>query len=173
MGLDRKTIESHLRILEELMLVHLHPAWHRAISSRQIKTPKVYVTDVGMLTSLIGANEERIKRDDALAGRTFETFAAMELVRLASWSEAAPQVMHYRDRDQREVDVILERPDGDLVGVEVKAAATVGPRDFAGLRHLRDRLGEALRSGIVLYTGRAALPFGDRLWALPLSTLWS
>ena len=172
LGVDHKTVERHLEILSELMLVQTHPAWRKSLSSREIKSPKIYVADTGLLTGLIGADEGRIARDDELAGRAFETFAVTELVKLASWSEASPQVMHYRDRDGREVDVVLERADGDIVGLEIKAAATVGSRDFRGLAHLRERTGAAFRAGVVLHTGSTTVPFGDRLWALPLSALW-
>lgn len=69
--------------------------------------------------------------------------------------------------------MIVERPSGEIVGIEAKAAATVRERDFAGLAHLRDRLGRRVRAGVVLYTGERTLPFGDRLWAVPLCGLWS
>lgn len=173
LGIDRKTVEHHLGLLEELMLIRLHPAWRKSLSAREVKTPKIYVVDTGLMASLMGADAARLERDDEFAGRALETFVAMELVKLAGWSEAAPQVMHYRDRDQREIDVVLERADGDVVGVEVKSAASVGPRDFRGLAHLRDRLGAAFATGVVLYSGARTLPFGDRLWALPVSALWS
>jgi predicted AAA+ superfamily ATPase len=78
---------------------------------------------------------------------------------------------HYR-AGEREVDVIVERPSGEIVGIEVKASASVGPRDFAGLTHIREQIGARLAAGIVLYTGERTLPFGDGLWAVPLQALW-
>jgi hypothetical protein len=173
LGADRKTIERHLELLEELLIVRFHAAWRKGLSGREIRSPKVYVVDTGLMAALVGADAQRIDRDDDLAGRMFETFAAMEVVKLAGWSDAAPKLMHYRDRDLREVDVVLERANGDIVGIEVKAAATVRDRDMRGLRHLRDRHPEEFMAGVVLYTGAATVPFGDRLWALPMSALWS
>jgi uncharacterized protein len=70
------------------------------------------------------------------------------------------------------VDVLLERADGAIAGVEVKASATVGGSDFAALQELRDQLGERFRAGVVLYTGDQVVPFGDKLWLAPLPALW-
>jgi predicted AAA+ superfamily ATPase len=172
-GVDRKTVEHHLRILEDLMLVRIHDAWHINLSKREIKTPKTYITDTGMLTALIGASPERVATDPDVAGMSFETFVVMELVKLSSWAEDAPRLFHYRDRDNREVDSILERSDGRIVGVEVKAAATAMASDFKALAFLRDKLGKRFCLGIVMYAGARSLPFGDRLFAVPLTSLWS
>ena len=79
---------------------------------------------------------------------------------------------HYREAG-REVDVIVERPSGEIVGVEIKASATVRAGDFAGLRHLRERVGERMVGGAILYAGAHTLPFGKRTWALPLQALWA
>ncbi len=82
------------------------------------------------------------------------------------------QLFHFRDRDQVEVDVLLEHASGDVVGVEVKAAETARGDDFRGLRHLANRLGNRFRVGFVLYAGEESLSFGERLKALPISALW-
>ena len=103
----------------------------------------------------------------------FETFAAMELRRQVAWQENAPRQFHYRDRDGREVDVVLERRDGSVAAVEVKSGASASPADFRGLRHLRDKLGDRFKAGVLLYTGESTVPFGDRLAAVPLRGLWA
>ena len=99
--------------------------------------------------------------------------SVMELLRQADWTEHPIQLFHYRDKQQREVDVVLERHDGDVVGIEVKASATPKAGDFSGLRHLRDKLGPRFKNGVVLHTGADTLPFGDRLAAIPIAGLWS
>jgi hypothetical protein len=113
-----------------------------------------------------------VHEDAGFAGALMETFVATELERHASWHPEPLSFWHYRDGD-REVDVIAERPSGEIIAVKVKASATVRPQDFRGLRHLRERIGGRLRSGVVLYTGERTLPFGENLWALPLQALWS
>jgi predicted AAA+ superfamily ATPase len=120
----------------------------------------------------MGADARRVRLDDGFAGALFETFVATELERQASWSPEALTFWHYREVG-REVDVIVERPSGEIVGVEVKASATVRASDFRGLVHMRERIGSRLAAGVVLYAGDRTLPFGDGLWAVPLSALWA
>ena len=171
-GVDGKTAKSHVDVLERLFLVRIRRPWHVNLGQRQVKAPKLYVSDTGLLAALVGADSRRAREDDGFAGALFETFAATELERQASWSTEPPSFWHYRDGD-REVDVIVERPSGDIVGIEVKAGATVRARDFRGLAHLRERIGRRLVAGVVLHAGGQTLPFGERLWALPLSALWA
>ena len=171
-AIDGKTAKAYVGVLERLFLIRERRAWHVNLGRRQIKAPKLYVSDSGLLAALVGANEERIIHDDAVAGALIETFVANELERQASWLPEPLSFWHYRAGD-REVDVIIERPSGEVVGIEVKASATIRSHDFRGLAHLRDQLGERLVTGIVLYAGERTLPFGPRLWALPLQALWS
>ena len=173
LGVDRKTVDRDLRILEDLMLVRVHQPWLPNLSKRELRTPKAYVADTGMMTVLVGSSAERIAVDPSFTGKAFETFVAMELVKLSSWATASPRLFHYRDRDGREVDVVLERADGSIVGIEVKAAATAVSGDFRSLAYIRDRLGSRFVLGALLYSGSSILPFGDRLRALPISILWS
>jgi hypothetical protein len=170
-GIDGKTAKSHIGILERLFLIRVRRSWHVNLGKREVKAPKLYVADTGLLAALIGADARRVQADGGLAGALFETFVATELERQAAWSPVPLTFWHYRERE-REVDVIVERPSGEIVGIEVKASASVRPRDFAGLAHLRDRLGPRLQAGIVLYTGEQTIPFGPNLWAVPLEALW-
>lgn len=171
-GVDGKTAKSHIDVLERLFLVRIRRPWHVNLGQRQVKAPKLYVADPGLLAGLVGADASRVREDDGFAGALFETFVATELERQASWSPEPLTFWHYRDGD-REVDVIVERPSGEIVGIEVKASATVRARDFRGLAHLRQRIGRRLVTGVVLHAGDQTLPFGERLWALPLKALWS
>ena len=171
-GIDGKTVKSHLDVLERLYLIRVRRPWHVNLGARQVKAPKLYVSDSGLLCALVGADATRVRDDDGFAGALFETFVANELERQGSWYEQPLTFWHYRESG-REVDVIVERPSGEIVGVEVKASATVRPGDFAGLRHLRERVGERMVCGVVLYAGAYTLPFGERLWAVPVSGMWS
>lgn len=172
LGLDKNTVHSYTRALENLFLVRALKPWHVNLGARQVKSPKLYIVDSGLLCYLLKANVRRIEADDAVAGAAFESFAAMELLRLADVSEVEASLFHYRDKNGREVDVVLESGTGEIAGVEVKCAASVGRDDFAGLRRLRDKLKARFKAGAVLYTGERTLPFGDRIWAVPLAGLW-
>lgn len=173
LGIDPATVRSHTATLENLFLVRQLPPWHVNLGKRQIKSAKLHVVDSGLLAFLIGADEDRFVGDAGLAGAMLESFVAMELLRLSELGRWPARLYHYRDNAQREVDVIIERNSGDIVGIEVKAGATPSPKDFAGLRFLRDKLGDRFKMGVVLYTGASTLPFGDRMAAVPISGLWS
>jgi uncharacterized protein len=173
LGVDHKTVSAQTRILEELFLVWRLQPWHVNLGSRQVKTPKIYMTDTGLLAHLTNINAPRIVQSPTLAGSMVETFVTMELARQCDWADSPASLFHYRDKQQREVDVVLELGSGEVAGVEIKTAAGVRAKDFAGLRHLRDKLGDRFTAGVVLYTGRQTLNFGDRLAAVPLCGLWS
>jgi predicted AAA+ superfamily ATPase len=173
LGTPATTIRRHLDLLEMLFLVRRLPAWSNNLLARSIKRPKVHVADTGLLAYLVGADERRIETDLDLGGMFYETFVAMELHRQISWLDDRPQLFHYRDREGREVDIVIEHRDGSVSAIEVKAAATVHERDFRGVNHLKDKLGTRFNAGALLYTGASTVHFGDRLAAVPLSGLWS
>ncbi|MDP1598537.1 ATP-binding protein [Phenylobacterium sp.] len=171
--LARKTVESYLDVLEQLFLVRRLEPWHRNDLSRLIKTPKLHFMDSALLAAARGVTAERITAERALFGPILETFVFAELQRLASWSESRMRFSHYRDKDQLEVDIVLENEEGGMVGIEVKAAATVTAADFKGLKRLADIAGETFRLGVVLYDGDQTVSFGDNLLAAPIASLWA
>jgi hypothetical protein len=171
-GLPHSTIARYLSLLEMVFLLKRIPAWSRNLSRRATSTPKVTMVDSGIAANLLDLDTDRLVRPGAPFGPLLEGFVLMELSRQLTWSEERVELFHYRTRDQIEVDAVLENRRGHVVGIEVKAASTVRPEDFRGLRHLRDRLGDDLLVGLVLYTGHQTLPFGDRLRAMPISALW-
>ena len=170
-GVDGKTVKGYIDVLERLFLVRVRRPWHVNLGQRQVKAPKLFVADPGLLMGLIGAEAAAVNADDGIAGALFETFVATELERQASWSGEALSFWHYRDGD-REVDVVVERPSGEIVGIEVKASATVRARDLRGLKRMRDGAGGRFIAGLVLYAGERTLSLGEGLWAIPISCLW-
>lgn len=173
LGLDKNTVSAHTRVLENLFLVRSLKPWSANLGTRQVKSPKLYVVDSGLLAFLLKASAGRIDADPGIGGAVFESYVAMELLRLADLSESQPSIYHYRDKEGREVDVVIEADSGAIAGVEVKSGASVSGVDFAGLRRLRDKLGARFKLGTVLYAGERTLPFGDRLAAVPIAGLWS
>ncbi len=171
--LDEKTVAGHFRILENLMLVRRHRPWFANLGSRQTKAPKAYITDTGLMTALAGTSGSGISNDPSMLGSVLETGVVMEIVRLAASARSRVDLLHYRDSKQREVDIVLENADRSVVGIEVKAGATVSRGDFHGLAYLRDRLGPRFKAGLVLCTGERTLPFGEGLAAVPISALWA
>lgn len=102
-----------------------------------------------------------------------ETFVLAELLKHLAFSRLHLTLWHYRTQTNIEVDFILENRLGQITGIEVKASATVDSKDFKGLRHLQETEAALFQHGIVLYAGRELVPFGDRLWAVPLSVWWA
>ena len=141
-------------------------------SRRAIRHPKVFLNDTGLIAALQGLDERRCREDPVLLGPLVENFAGMELRKQLGWSRQPGQLFHFRTRTGHEVDIVLERPDGGIVGIEVKLTHSPGPRDFAGLRALAEGAGRRFRRGILLYAGPHVFPFGDRLAAVPLPCLW-
>jgi predicted AAA+ superfamily ATPase len=175
-GLDGKTVSRYLTILEQLFLVRRVPAWSGNGLARIVKTPKLQFLDSGLLSHLLGLKTARVASDRTAFGPVLECFACGELLRLASWADDSYDLMMYRDKDQMEVDVVIANSLGSLVGVEVKAKASLQRRDAAGLNRLSQQAGDRFLGGVVLYDGIQSLPMGSvagrPIWALPLASLW-
>lgn len=170
--LSRPTIRDYVTLLSRLFLLEELAPWHCNRLSRLIKTPKLHLGDTGLACALLGVDGAGLWRDRGLYGQLLETFVFQELRRQADGLADAIAFCHFRDKDGAEVDVVLESG-GRLAGVEVKAGSTVKSPDFRGLRNLREAAGAAFVRGVLLYDGEAVVPFGDDLYAVPISRLWS
>lgn len=174
LGLDVATVRTYLAYLETVFLVASAPAWSNNLSSRVTHAPKTFVTDSGLAVYLMDVDAESLLEPGHPAlGGLLETFVFSELLKLSSFAHRHVTVRHYRDREKREVDFILERRDGSVVGIEVKASATPKSEDAKHLRWLRDKLGDRFRAGYVVHLGPTNLPSGDRIFFSPLSVLWN
>src|ERR1700733_2959094 len=172
-GFDDKTTKKYVSILEQVFLVRRVEPWFRNQLKRLVKTPKLHFLDSGLLGALLGANADRVAKDRTIFGPLLETFVFSEVLKQASWFGESCALYHYRDKDQDEVDLLVETGSGALVGIEVKASATVNAGDFKGLRKLAEACGDNFKLGVVLYDGGRPFPFGDRLVASPISCLWA
>jgi predicted AAA+ superfamily ATPase len=170
--LTRQTIHDHVTLLERLFLLERLPPWHSNRLSRLVKTPKLHMGDTGVACALLGIDAATLHRERDMLGAMLETFVLQELKRQASWRDEPLSFFHFRDRDNFEVDIVIERGAGTVAGVEVKTAATVMERDFRGLRKLRDAAGHRFAHGVVLYDGDACIHFGAGFHAVPLRALW-
>jgi len=171
--LSRPTIRDYFTLLERVFLVNRLQPWHNNRLRRLIKTPKIHLGDTGIACSLLGLDADSLLKDRKIFGQLLETFVFQELLRQASWNEVPHRFTHFRQKDGAEVDIVLERGAGQVVGVEVKLSATVVGKDFRGLRKLQEATGSRFKAGVVLYDGEDGLSFGDRLLALPLGSLWA
>ncbi len=177
LGADRATVESYLGWLRTVFLVHELPSWTRNRPARVVRRPKLHLTDSGLAAALSGVDAAALRTPTATAtGALLETFAVSEIARQLAASADRATLYHYRDNAGREADLIVERPDGTIVAVEIKATSSPRATDLRHIAALRDSLDRAepgaFRAGILLHTGRHALSFGDRLRSAPLATLW-
>ena len=170
--LTRPTIRDYMTLLERIFLIEILPPWHSNRLSRLIKTPKIHLGDTGLASALLGVDGKALASDKPLLGQLLETFVFQELRRQASWHDEAINFCHYRDKDQFEVDIVLEYSSRKIAGVEVKASATVADADFRGLRKLKDASGKRFASGVVLYDGESSVRFAEDLFAVPIKALW-
>jgi len=169
--LTRQTIHEHVTLLERVFLLERLPPWHVNQMSRLVKRPKLHVGDTGIACALLGLDAARLEADRVVLGAMLETFVLQELRRQASWRPNPIDFFHFRDRDDFEVDIVLEG-DGAVAGVEVKAAASVNDSDLRGLRKLQSAAGKRFAAGVVLYDGSATVSFGGGLFAVPVRRLW-
>lgn len=171
-GLDAKTATRYVGVFEQMYLLQRVEVWARNRLSRVVKTPKLQFVDAGLLAALLDLGSDEVRGDRVRFGHVLETFVHGELLKHASAAQGTYSLMHYRDADQVEVDVVIENAAGQVVGVEVKASATVRKDDLRGLKKLASLAGPQFRMGVLLYDGTETLPMGDGLWAAPLSSLW-
>ncbi len=172
LGVDAKTIDRWLVLMEHMFLVRRIRAWHSSGLKRLVKTPKLAFLDSGLLAALRRVAAADVQRNRQRLGSLLECFVHGELAKAVALTDDTITISHYRDKDRVEVDLVLERSPGSIVGIEVKAAATVRPEDFRGLKRLQDIAGERFRCGIVLHDGDRVQRVGPGLFAMPVEMLW-
>jgi predicted AAA+ superfamily ATPase len=171
-ALPHSTLKRYLGLLSATFLVDTVPAWSGNLGRRLVRSPRVYLSDTGLICSVLGLGVSRLEKEPDLFGPLLETFAMLELRKQMAWSRLRPNLLHFRTQTGQEVDLILEDPAGRLVGIEVKAGATVRTEDLRGLRVLQEAVGRRLVRGVLLYAGTEAVAFGPRLLALPVESVW-
>ena len=171
-GMAQTSLKRYFALLEMLFLVVRLPSWQRNPSKRWVKAPKVFLPDSGLLCHLMATTAERMNAQPNLLGAVAETWVLSELLKHVAFTQEGLTLWHYRTQTHIEVDFILENRAGQICGIEVKASTTVDSKDFKGLRHLQETEPAIFQRGIVLYAGRELVPFGDQLWAVPMS-VWT
>lgn len=168
----RETVEKYITILERLYLIRRLPAWHKNDANRLIKTPKIHLVDSGLAATFCDLQASEWNNFSTDFGPLLETFAVQQLITQSTWLDVDLRFSHYRDKDQVEVDLVIESGK-KIWGVEVKKAASVQPKDGAGLNRLAAQAGEQFQGGILLYSGNNTLPLSTKnCYAVPMNALW-
>jgi len=172
-NVSHKTSQRYVGLLEQVFLVSKLQPWYSNAIKRITKTAKLHFLDTALLAATRSLTFEKVHKNRDLVGALLESFVYSEVLKLMTGTDLRLTPYHYRDQEMREVDIVLERDEGTLVGLEVKASATVRASDFKGLRTLSEACGDRFAFGAVLYDGQDVVPFGDRLAAVPISSLWA
>lgn len=174
--LHRQTVEQHVDVLVRLSLLDQLGAWASGEPGREVKAPKFHYIDTGMcsaLRSLTPSNFVPGSPGATALGGLLESFVLGQVRLSLPFQSTEHRLYHWRHRDNREVDIVAETGT-NLVAMEVKAASGVSKADFKHLEWFRTNPANNWRvTGIVFYLGERMLSFGDRLFALPVSSLWS
>ncbi len=176
LGLDEKIVKAYIEILELMFIVKRVPAYLKNTGKRLATTmPKLHMVDTGLACHFLGLHQEEQLLASSYYGGLLESFIYMELIKHATWSSEPVEVLHFRDKKQHEVDLLLEQGNGKILGIEIKASSSVNSRDFRNLIKLAEFSGPSFTGGIVFYTGRNILPFnqqGLELYALPIGLFY-
>jgi predicted AAA+ superfamily ATPase len=173
--IPESSLHGYVRLLHDLFLIHELPAWGRNLSERIVGRKKLSIADTGLASFLNGIDSQALA--DVMNGETFdpifESFAVSELFKQKTWSDMDYALYHFRNRDKKEVDIVIELRDGRIIGLEIKSAKSVSSKDFQGMKALRELAGARFLCGIVLYTGHETQTYGGDMYFAPLSAIWA
>ena len=175
-GMDKSTGENYTKLLETVFLVQQLPAWGTTLGSRVGAAPKIHMVDSGLAARLLRLTEGKLATASASAltelGHLLETFVVGETCKQLDWLDAPVARGHWRTHDGDEVDLVVERDDGRVAAIEIKAGSRVSESDLRGLLKLRRRLGSQFLGGIVMYAGARSYSYGNSIHVVPVERLW-
>jgi len=172
LAIPQSSLKRYFALLEMIFLVDTLPAWMGSVGRRIVKTPRLLFVDTGLAAHLTGQSIPSLVAHLSTVGPLLENFVVMELKKQATWCETDVSLYHFRAQSGQEVDIVMEDRAGKIVGVEVKASATISYHDLKGLQTLQQALPDRFLRGVVLYTGQEVVPFSPKLYAMPLTALW-
>jgi predicted AAA+ superfamily ATPase len=174
LAISKPTLETYINALESLYIFERVKPWVRTDYDRVGKSPKFFATDTGIMTSLLGWNKKDVMRDSDRSGKLMETFIFQELAAQIDL-DSDYNLYQFRDHKQHEVDFLVERADGAIVGIEVKAGHSVSKSDFAPQTWFKEKIikNKVPYTGIILYSGEDTLSFNDGMYVVPIAALWA
>ena len=171
--LGAETMRRYLPLLEAVFMCWRLPAWSSNLTSKVVQRPKLHVVDPGLAAALLGVSAEALATPGHPAdGQLLETMVACEIAKQLTWADDIYRMYHWRSRDGREIDIVIERADGMIAGIEVKAAVDVDGHDLRHLTWMRDRLGARWAGGVLVHLGDRARRWGPGLVSIPINALW-
>ncbi|MFA5773879.1 MAG: ATP-binding protein [Ilumatobacteraceae bacterium] len=175
--MNKSTAENYVGLLEDVYLVRRLPAWGKTLRSRVSQLPKIHIVDSGLAARLLRLTPSRLATLNPSVmsefGHLLETFVVGELTKQSTWLDEHVELSHWRTRDGEEVDLVVERDNGQILAFEVKAAAQINDSDLKSMRLLRSITGSSFGAGFLFYTGERSYTIEDRIHVVPISRLWS
>lgn len=175
-GMDKSTAENYTKLLEAVFLVHQLPAWGMTLGARVAAAPKIHLVDSALAARLLRLTEPKLAARSPAAltelGHLLETFVVGELCKQLDWLDDPVSRGHWRTHDGDEIDLVLERGDGLVTAMEVKAGSRVRPEDLAPMSRLRNKLGGSFLGGVIVYTGNRSYTAAERVHVVPIDRLW-
>jgi len=174
-GLDAKTYEKYKSLCNNTFLTFELPSWSKPnkLNKRFVKQKKIYFSDTSLLCHIMQRDMEEIyKNDKTTMGHIFENFIATEIMK-ATKSIGSYSVSHFNpvQNQGKEVDFVIESPNGKIVGIEVKLDGTINEKDWANMNALRETVGDRFRKGVIIYTGVELMQVSRNIWAVPVNYL--
>lgn len=160
LGVSAHTISQWLSILEASFIIFLLPPYFENFGKRVIKSAKLYFTDVGLATYLLGIENLTQLARDPLRGFLAENLVILELMKTRLNRGLDPQLYYYRDNHQNEVDIIFKTSQY-LIPIEIKASQTFNQSFLKNLTFYQKLVGERMQNGYLIYAGEYEQQIGN------------
>ncbi len=168
-GVSQPTIKSWVSILQISGIIYLLYPYSNNMTTRVIKTPKIYFMDTGLAAYLTGWKTPQVLETGAMNGAFLETFVISEIIKGYWHNGKQPNISFYRDKDKKEIDIILEQNNA-LYPTEIKKRSNPTTDDIKHFRVL-NKFGKDIKSGAVLCFANTHRPITKTVTAIPIDYL--
>ena len=174
LSIEKPTFNKYLSLLEMMYIIETLPAYTKTDYERVTKKPKIFMTDTALISSILNYTMDNIRLNQDISGKLVETFIHHELASLVDYYNGEFSLYHFRDNAGHEIDFILQDNNvNNLYAIEVKAGSNISKTDFKHIKWFNDNIAKNNNFlGVILYTGKETLSFGDNLKAVPIFALW-
>jgi predicted AAA+ superfamily ATPase len=168
-GVSQPTIKTWINVLQASGIITLLQPYYNNQTKRLVKSPKLYFMDTGLCSYLTGWLNEDVLERGAMSGAILETWVISEIIKSYLHHGRKPRIYFYRDKDKREVDVLIEE-NGVLHPIEIKKTASIRNMKFKGFDML-DKLGVNIGHGGVMCFTQSLIPISKGIDAIPVGYL--
>ncbi|MCU9996056.1 DUF4143 domain-containing protein [Mobiluncus mulieris] len=177
LGIDQRTVSRYLEVLSRRFLIHFLPNLRGSVTGLNRRQQKVHAVDTSNVCESVARAGHDISHDISLMGQAFETWVVNQVRAENGWARRPCRLGYWRETSNNreyEVDLVLLDEQNRVVAIEVKRSSEPSPRDFIGIKRLREscvKQGWVFHRGFVVCTTAHSRPYGDKLWAIPYQAL--